>query len=94
MKTRAPLKWKRESPTSIWAWRGGHIIGTIGQMQVDESNPRHGLFHWSISSVHTRWITKGYGDSKTEKAAQRALTRAWNGWLKEYGLVGEEIVLD
>lgn len=96
MKTRAPLKWDhRMIPGSLVGCRGDRIIATIVQITgVEKSHPRYGVFRWSISAVHMKWIGKGYGDSTTEAAARRAANRAWAGWCKTMGLVGEEIVLD
>lgn len=73
------LRWSQSS-TALDAHCGNLRVGFVLQRSVD------GVWVYDVTAVHTRWITKGFGEVKSKRAAVRGLERAWATWLEHAGL--------
>ena len=88
-RTKAPLRWEQQSSGGWFAYRGRHIVGLIAHVTgVPSDDARYGVYHWKLEAVHTKWVTKGSGDSKDVTAAKKAMNRAWHNWLEAHHLTG------
>ena len=86
------LRWeKQKQMESWWAYRGQHVVGMVVCVTgVSSDSPRYGLYRYQVQAITTKWITKGYGDCKTEAGAKRAVQRAFDDWCAAFELTGIE----
>ena len=76
------LRWEKHPKSPYWTARLGHIH--IGYVCI-----RHdGTIGYTVTGIHVKWITKGYGDVKSVSSGKRAVERAWRAWAEKAGLVG------
>jgi hypothetical protein len=83
------LRWEKQKPVaaghspSWFAYSGKLMLGMVVQVAA---GPSKGVWTYSLSAVHTKWIAKGHGDVKSAATGKRAIERAWAAWLERANL--------
>lgn len=80
----AGLRWEKQRGESWYGYSGKLVVAMVGERDDGEGSCE---WYYTITAVHTKWITKGHGEVKSERSAKSACDRAWADWLAHAGLV-------
>lgn len=78
------LRWEPQGNGSFYGYSGDLRVAMIVRRQTETGGTE---FFYQVDAVHTKWITKGYGECRSEAPAKRSVERAWNAWLDRAGLI-------
>lgn len=81
------LRWERDREGRVWtAYSGDLAVGIVVKVTAAVTG---GPWRYSVTAVHTRYITRGAGDVGTARQGRRSLGRAWRDWCRHAGLAVE-----